>query len=72
MKLEVSKCYVLTNDGNQKKFRVVVYDSRGSIIIKDCKTGKEEDFINETSKGGFSEDYTLTEIDCNECDRKNN
>lgn len=70
MKLVVGKCYILTSDGKQKKFRVIARDSRGMIIIRDCETKEEEDFIIDTNHGGFSEYFTLVEFNCEECDGK--
>ncbi len=68
MKLEVSRCYILTSDGKEKKFRVIKRDSRGVLIIRYCETGIEEDFYTKTSIGGFSEDFTIIEFNCEDCD----
>ena len=70
MKLELGKCYILTTDGVGKRFRVIMRDKFGAIKIRDCDTKQEEDFIIDTNQGGFSEDFTLVEFDCMECDGK--
>jgi hypothetical protein len=70
MKLQVGKCYALTSDNKTKKFRVIKNITGTQIIIKDCETGAEEEFFTETAHGGFSDDFTIVEFDCMECDGK--
>ena len=68
MRLEVSRCYTLTNNGRVIRFRVVRYDSRGLLTIRICETQLEEDLYKDTLKGGLYEDFTITEFNCEECD----
>lgn len=68
MRLQVGKCYTLTSYGKQKKFRVIRNISNIQVFIRDCETRKEEEFFTETSKNGFSGDFTIIEFDCMECD----
>jgi len=70
MKLEVGKCYELVSDGKSKRFRVIKKLPDNHLIIRDCESGEEEEFYTETAKGGFSEDWSVKEIDCEECDGK--
>ncbi|MAS87461.1 MAG: hypothetical protein CMH30_05740 [Micavibrio sp.] len=68
MNIQVGKCYVLTSDGKEKRFSVIKNVSNREYYIRDCDTDIEEEFITETNKGGFSQDVTLKEIDCKDCD----
>lgn len=68
MRLEVSKCYELTNNGRVIRFRVVRYDSRGLLTIRICETQEEEDLYQDTLRGGLYEDFSIVEFNCEECD----
>lgn len=70
MKYLIGKCYELISDGKSKKFRVIKKLPTNHLIIRDCETNKEEEYYTETAKGGFSEDCSLRQINCEKCDGK--
>ena len=70
MRLEVTKCYELVSDGESKRFRVIKNAKDNRLTIRYCETGEEEEFYTETAEGGFSEDWSIEEIDCEDCDGK--
>jgi len=70
MRLEVSKCYTLTNNNRVIRFRVVKYDSRGILTIRICENKVEEDLYKDTLRGGLYEDFSIIEFECIDCDGK--
>ena len=61
--LEPGKCYCLTSDNSTICFKVKYRDSFGTIIVELLYNKKEISFW-ELTKGGLSEDYDFSEIEC--------